>query len=246
MEKTGYDIKIAARSWTSVFYSAGPKGSIKKVNQFTPYNIDGNTFFNLCFGDWNSERKLVDDTIITNNNDSSKVLVTVARSVISFTDMYPDALVFVKGSTSSRTRLFQMGITKHWIKTGALFTLFGFTNNKWQHFLKNVNYDAFMVLRKPDPKRLIKVTVSNEVKDYSNDPTIIKRAQEANEFLAKVGFPKEFVKMRDAKRDESNEVVDYSKDPTFIKRAQEAKELLEKVGFPQELLKIRDAQYGKK
>jgi len=246
MEENGYDIKIAAHNWTSTFYSEGPKGTIKKVIQYTPYNIAGEVCFNLCFGDWNTEKKLVDDLNITDNKDSLKVLVTVARTAIDFTDLYPDALVYVKGSTVSRTRLCQMGITKHWIEIKALFTVFGLTNKKWQPFHENVNYDAFMVLRIPDPKRPVKITVSNEVKDYSKDPTIIKRVQEANEFLKKVGLPEELLKIRNVKGGKSHEEIDYSNDPTFIKRAQEAKELLEKIGFPEELLKIRDAQYGKK
>ena len=88
MEKRGYEIKLAPRIWNCEFYSEGPKGAFKKVIQFTPYNIDGKTCFNLCFGDWNAEKKLVDDLIITDNKDSLKVLVTVARSVLSFTDIY--------------------------------------------------------------------------------------------------------------------------------------------------------------
>jgi hypothetical protein len=45
---------------------------------------------------------------------------------------------------------------------------------------------------------LTNVTISDEVRDYSNDPTFIKRAQEAKEFLEKVGFPEELLKIRDA------------------------------------------------
>lgn len=67
MQKEGYDIKIAARNWTSVFYSEGPKGSIKKVIQYTPYSISGEVCFNLCFGDWNTEMKLVDDKTLNNS-----------------------------------------------------------------------------------------------------------------------------------------------------------------------------------
>lgn len=105
---------------------------------------------------------------------------------------------------------------------------------------------SFNNKKRDDQKRLAKVTVSNEVKDYSKDPYVKRKTQEAIAFLEKAGLPEELVKMRDAKWGKSNEVIDYSKDPTFIKRAHEAKELLEKVGLPEELLKIRDAQYGKK
>ena len=168
-------------------------------------------------------------------------------NIKTLVDIYPDVLVYVKGSTASRTRLFQMGITKHWVEISALFTVFGLTNNKWQLLPKNVNYDAFMVLRKKDDQiRLTKISHSNEIKDYSNDPTIIKRAQEANEFLEKVGFPEELLKLKDRNANTTKEIIDYSNDPTFIKRAQEAKEFLEKHPLPEELLKMIDARNGKK
>lgn len=41
-------------------------------------------------------------------------------------------------------------------------------------------------------------TISKDVKDYSNDPTIIKRAQEAKEFLEKHPLPEELLKIIDA------------------------------------------------
>ena len=168
---------------------------------------------------------------------------------MSFTDIHPDAFVYIKGSTASRTRLYQIGIIKHWIEISALFTVFGITNNKWQPFSKNANYDAFIALRKKETYTgerlgLTQVTVSNDLKDYSNDPFFIKQAQEAQEFLEKVGFPEEFLKIKD--RNTSKEIIDYSNDSTFIKRALEAKEFLEKHPLPEELLKIRDAQWGKK
>jgi hypothetical protein len=249
MEKREYEIKLITRHWNCEFYSEGPKRAIKKVVQFTPYSIKGKIYYNLCFGDWNAEKKLVDDLIISDNKDSLKVLVTVARSVISFTDNHPDAFVYIKGSTASRTRLFQIGITKHWIEISPLFTVFGITNNKWQPFSRSANYDAFIALRKNETHtgeqiRLTKVTVSNDTKDYSNDPFFIKQAQEAQEFLEKVGFPEELLKIKDLNN--SKEIIDYSNDSTFIKRAQEAKEFLEKHPLPEELLKFIDAQNGKK
>ncbi len=38
------------------------------------------------------------------------------------------------------------------------------------------------------------VVVSSEVKDYSNDPFFVKKAEEAEAFLNKHGLPKELVK----------------------------------------------------
>jgi hypothetical protein len=149
MDARGYDFKMSEQLWSYEFYSEGPKGRIKKVIQFIPFNMDGLTCINLGFGDWDNENKLFDDSIITDNKDSLKVLVTVAQTVLEFTNSFPDAIVHVKGSTPSRTSLYQIGITKNWLEISRLFNVYGYTtNNQWQLFLKNVNYNAFMVYRK--------------------------------------------------------------------------------------------------
>ncbi len=49
METQGYEVKLAARIWTSEFYSEGPKGAHQKSHSIYSCNVDGNTFFNLCF-----------------------------------------------------------------------------------------------------------------------------------------------------------------------------------------------------
>ena len=36
-------------------------------------------------------------------------------------------------------------------------------------------------------------TISDKVKDYSNDPLVLKKSKMAREFVDRVGFPKEFV-----------------------------------------------------
>jgi hypothetical protein len=46
--------------------------------------------------------------------------------------------------------------------------------------------------------KLAKATLSKEINDYTNDPTLLKRAQEAKEFLEKYGFPEELLKIREA------------------------------------------------
>ena len=94
----------------------------------------------------------------------------------------------------------------------------------------------------PYHNKLATGTISKDVKDYSNDPTIIKRAQEAKEFLEKVGLPNELLKIRDADWGKNNR----NYNPAAISKTEEAIKFLEKAGLPEELLKIRDAQWGKK
>jgi hypothetical protein len=87
----------------------------------------------------------------------------------------------------------------------------------------------------------------NDKVDYSKDPTFLKRAQEAKEFLEKNGLPEELLKIREAQygtniRDDAR---DYSNDPAVIRSTQEAKEFLEKHPIPEDLLKMIGPQYGK-
>lgn len=44
-----------------------------------------------------------------------------------------------------------------------------------------------------------KITIDPNMRDYSKDPTIIKRSQEAIAFLKKNGLPKDLVELSEAK-----------------------------------------------
>lgn len=130
------------------FFSDGPKGKIKKVIRFNPQNIDGITYFHLAFGDWNDQSKQLDDKAVSNNQDRAKILATVAAAILDFTGNDPDMMVYAQGSTPARTRLYQMGIASNWHEIESLLYVYGFTNDKWCPFEKNVNYEAFLVQRK--------------------------------------------------------------------------------------------------
>ena len=58
-------------------------------------------------------------------------------------------MVFFKGSTTARTRLYQMAIVNHWKEIEPLHLVFGLKDSSWQLFEKNINYDFFIVKRKP-------------------------------------------------------------------------------------------------
>ena len=130
------------------FSSEGPKGKIKKVVRYSVQNANGITYFNLGFGDLNKETGKIDDLAISDNNDRDKILATVAATVLEFTDHFPGAMVYAKGSTLSRTRLYQIGIVANWEQIEPLLEIYGFVKGKWGKFAKNVNYEAFLVLRK--------------------------------------------------------------------------------------------------
>jgi hypothetical protein len=131
------------------FESEGPRGKVTKIVRYSPQNAGGITYFNLGFGDLNPKTRKIDDLVITNNQDREKILATIAATVLEFTGRFPDVMVYAKGSTPARTRLYQIGISANWNEINPLLYVYGYEQDKsWQPFRKNVNYQAFLVKRK--------------------------------------------------------------------------------------------------
>jgi hypothetical protein len=128
------------------FESDGSKGKVTKLIHYTETELKG--FYNLGFGDKDHKTGEIDDTIITNNGDSKKILATVASSVYKFTNKYPNAWIYAIGSTKARTRLYRIGISNNLAEILQDFDIHGFKDGEWCVFVKNVEYDAFLVRRK--------------------------------------------------------------------------------------------------
>lgn len=130
------------------FESEGPNGKIKKVVRFSPQNANGITYFNLGFGDVNPDTGNIDDLSKSNNGDREKILATIAHIVLVFTEHFPDVMVYAQGSTPSRTRLYQIGITNNFDEIAPILNVYGFSDAGWLPFEKGLNYEAFLVSRK--------------------------------------------------------------------------------------------------
>jgi hypothetical protein len=126
------------------FVSTSPTKSVKKRVLYQ--STDSEDTFNLAFGDVNLETDDFDDKAITNNEDRDKVLATVAKTILIFTEKYPKAYIYAEGSSSARTRLYQMGISKNLSDIQKLFFVYGYLENiGWVKFEKNYNYAAFLI-----------------------------------------------------------------------------------------------------
>lgn len=90
----------------------------------------------------------INETSVTNNKDRDKVLATVAGTILDFTNYNGKHLIYAKGSTPARTRLYQMGIARIWEDVETDFQVYGLKDGRWRAFKKNVNYEAFFVKRK--------------------------------------------------------------------------------------------------
>lgn len=146
MMQPRYQLKAGENLTTYEFLSEGSKGRIVKLIQFTTTNY--HDVFNLAFGDKNGLTGQIDDKVISNNGDSEMVLATVVSALYVFTSKYPDAWIYVTGSTKSRTRLYRMGITKYLEAAKTDFQIFGQVGNTWLEFEKDVAYESFLVKSK--------------------------------------------------------------------------------------------------
>ncbi|MEM9884420.1 MAG: hypothetical protein AAF849_00900 [Bacteroidota bacterium] len=143
MKLARYELKSGEKLEVFEFVSVGKKGRIYKMVQYSKTNYKG--VYNLAFGDKNTMTGELDDMSISNNGDSEKVLATVVATPYAFFDSHPDAYVYATGSTESRTRLYQMGISKYLEEGLNDFEIFGEIESNWEEFKRDTNYLSFLV-----------------------------------------------------------------------------------------------------
>lgn len=146
MRNERYEIDAAFNAMTFEFTSVGPKGEIRKLVIYS--ETKNKNVYNLAFGDKDFVTSDIDDLVVTDNQDSQKVLATVASTLYTFMDNYPDAWVGAEGSTKARTRLYQMGISKYLDEITEDFVVLGSNERKWELFKRNIRYDAFLITHK--------------------------------------------------------------------------------------------------
>ena len=138
-----YPLTIGETSMVYEFISEGINGRISKLVIYRETNL--HNLYNLGFGDKNAETGYIDDLVITNNGDSQKVLATVASTLLHFTNKFPNAMVFITGTTKTRTRLYRIGISNNLELISENFLIFGQHDDHWQPFDKDVDFEAFFV-----------------------------------------------------------------------------------------------------
>jgi hypothetical protein len=127
------------------FISQGPKGAIQKVAKFS--DISPN-IYNFGFGDLDPATGDISDTVISNNSDTEVVMGTLGSILYDFTNLFMEALIFFQGTSTARTRFYQMQIGRHWERIDPVFEVWGLKEGEWEHFQKGENYKAFLGRRK--------------------------------------------------------------------------------------------------
>jgi hypothetical protein len=141
-----YEIETEVNSTYFEFVSKGTHGSIVKVIKYSKI-FEDEEIYNLGFGDKNLTSGELDDKVISNNGDTDKVLATVASTMHEFFNENPNAIVYSKGSSTSRTRLYQINISKYLDEIVTEFEVFGELEDKIERFKKGINYLGFYVIR---------------------------------------------------------------------------------------------------
>lgn len=103
------------------FFSIG-KMRIEKIVDFILYGIQN--IVNLGFGDLRSDGT-IDDLVTSNNGDIVKVLATIVEILKDYTSQHPDALVFFKGSTEERNKLYYRILKTYHTQFKTEFNLYG-------------------------------------------------------------------------------------------------------------------------
>jgi len=142
-----YPVTVGSTYMVYEFVSEGSKGKILKLVIYSETHL--HNFYNLGFGDKDEVTGKINDSVVTNNGDSEKVLATVASTLYEFTNRFPEAMIFATGSTKARTRLYRIGITNNIDLIKPDFEIFGLTNEKeWIPFETKKEFEAFLVKRK--------------------------------------------------------------------------------------------------
>ncbi len=141
-----YKVTTSEHAMTFDFTSIGKQGEIPKRVHYSETNIPN--IYNLGFGDVHPLHGDIDDTVISNNGDSQKVLATVAATAVTFTEYYPNGWIYIIGTTPVRTRLYRIGIANNLDFITEHFLVLGLTNGQWLVFEANQDYEAFLVQRK--------------------------------------------------------------------------------------------------
>lgn len=144
-----YSVRISEDCMSYYFDSIGPKGVIKKVVTYKKSSRwAGFDLYNLSFGDWDDDKKEVDDSMVFDNGDRDKVLATVALTIMEFTKKYGRLAISAKGVTPVRTRLYQMAINANLEEIASHFFVYGFYNGDIWSFKPGINYEWFLVIKK--------------------------------------------------------------------------------------------------
>jgi len=132
------------------FFVSTGKQRIAKAVDFIPLGIRNTA--NLTFGDLRPDGS-IDDKNVSNNGDIGKVLATLIGIIREFTELEPDSMIYIEGSTVERTKLYTRILTTYYPIFSKEFSIVGVINRENQkepvlfEVKSDVEYFAFLIKR---------------------------------------------------------------------------------------------------
>jgi hypothetical protein len=146
MEKPAYSLESSSDNTFYFFESIGEK-SIKKAIGYIPFE-DNPTIVELVFGDL-TDTYSIDFMTVSDNQDMQMVISTVIKSVKYFLEKYPDKIIYFRGSTPARTRLYRAVIAKNLDTTELFYDVLGILENEQSEpFNKSNSYIGYLIVKK--------------------------------------------------------------------------------------------------
>ncbi len=143
MKQDFYSYKFDNQRLEFEFESISQEKTIRKIIAYTPLSKNSD-MYNLALGDFLDNGE-VSDLTVSNNADMEKVIATVVQTIFIFFEQQPNSLIYLKGSTVERTRLYRIVISKELFEAQKLFDLYGELDNQFEVFVPNRSYQAFVI-----------------------------------------------------------------------------------------------------
>ena len=134
---------------TFTFESINADGTnpVTKMVSYAPYVRLGRKYYNLEFGDCDSELKGIDDLVVTDNGDMRKVLKTVASTLECFFQEFPNEEVHIDGSDSIRREYYNKLIRDYFNLIPSHFKVQGHSDDGLETFRNGVRYNFIVVCK---------------------------------------------------------------------------------------------------
>jgi hypothetical protein len=145
MDYEPYNLFATEQNTRFQFQSIGKRGVFEKVISFVRLNDD---IFNLALLDYDPRSGEESDLSISDNGDLPEILVTTMKAIMLFLEKHPEKYIYFKGSTESRTRLYQISINKTFSFLKNDLIVMGQQNGEWIHFEPNVSFESFLIAKK--------------------------------------------------------------------------------------------------
>ncbi len=137
-----YKIEYVPEKDRYVFESIGPQGIITKVVMFS--EMDDN-IYNFGFGDYDYQTELISYTAVSDNGDIVKVLATVISIAVKFLSENLMSYIYIEGSDSVRTQLYQRIINRYYERLIPTYEIFGLIEGEPEPFQKDKSYESFLI-----------------------------------------------------------------------------------------------------